>query len=151
MKAKPIIYLLTLIIITLLVTDCSKDESFYIEYPDSGFFGKNILNINDTIFKYDDLNYGDGYYYSMKAILPSMDNKIKIEITGTRIAAYNSQGWLYEPFNEEFDNYIFYSEGCISSDARIHFCSESEKRVTINIYENDDVIPTRIKSIVIKN
>ena len=155
MKTVPVYFSLALILSLILLTNCSKDETpdiFKIEYPDSGFYGINILNYQDTIFNYDDGgSYGDGFYYSMKSILYSMDNKLKIEIKGTRVTCYSGSGWLYEPYNRTYDNYVFYAEGSISSDLRIHLDSENPKDVLINFYENDDVLPTRIKKIRLEN
>ena len=155
MKAISFFCPFTLLLSIILLTNCSKDETpdtFDIEYPDSGFYGVNFLNYHDTIFNYDyGGSYGDGFYHSMKAILYSMDNKLKIEIKGTRVTVYSSSGWLYEPFNRTFDNYVFYTEGSISADLRIHLDSEEDKNALINIYENDDVLPTRTKKIRLEN
>jgi hypothetical protein len=82
----------------------------------------------------------------MKAILPS-NTKLRVEIQGTQIAIYQIQGWftnadIYQ-YQPDYYNYEFAAEGPISADLRIYFCGDAD--ALINIYEDNDSLPTRIK------
>ncbi|MGC9341445.1 MAG: hypothetical protein ACP5E3_01990 [Bacteroidales bacterium] len=149
------IILILIITSFLLFPGCNKEENTQInntiEYPDTGFYGINILNQADTVFTFDiGPGYGDGSYHSMKCVLPSVESSLKLVITGCRLSVYNSSGWVYEPFNYSTEN-TFYTEGMISSDLRIHFCSESEKEAILSFYENGSNTPTRIKTVRLEN
>jgi len=156
MKKTIVLIPLFLVMITFLFYNCEGDESVErveITYPDSGYYGINILNMIDSIYHFDPgPGYGDDYPNSMKAILPS-DSKLRVEIKGAQIAVYQIQGWFtnadifqYQPDNY---NYDFAAEGPISADLRIFFCGNAH--AIINIYENGDSIPTRIKHLKFQN
>ena len=118
------------------------------QYPDSGFYGKNILNLSDTIFLCDvGPEIGDGNYCSMKVKLHDIQSKVRVEITGKRVAVYNIQGWSTnaDSYPYIYDNYVFETEGVLSSDLRIHFSDKGN--ATIKIYEDSNASPTRVKII----
>jgi len=143
----------SILVFFILFSSCTKDDdssSGLIEYPDTGFYGKNILNHNDTVFLCDiGPIYGDGEFNSMKAILLSSNSKLRIEIKGIRLAVYNNQGWNTNFSLHLYDDYIFEAENYVSADLQIHFCDEGI--ATIYIFENNDTIPTRTKSIKLIN
>lgn len=151
MKTAKTFIVLSLFALTFF-TNCDKDEicdtcSFI--YPDSGFHGLNILNLNDTVFMADlGDGLGDGKYCSMKASLPEPTSKLKVTIEGKRVGIYNNQGWSTNWTTHVYDNYIFQTEGQIFADLRIHFDNPGE--VTIKIYENNFDSYARVKVIQLK-
>jgi hypothetical protein len=140
---------LTFLLAIFLVTSCQKesatDDLELISYPDSGYFGKNILNTTDSIYKCDQPPFGDGNFNSMKAFLPSINSKLKIEILGIGTAIYNNQSWFTNADIYHTYNNVFEAQGIIYADLKVFFMGPGE--ATINIYENDDKKPTRIKHI----
>lgn len=151
-KSTPFIAAL-LILISLLSSSCSKDDSgsdSKILYPDSGFYGKNILNTTDSIYQYDaGPEYADGYFSSMKAILPSIGSSLTVEITGTRVMVFQNQSWFTNTDYSHTENTSFRAEGLITADLKIYLFDGGE--ATIKLYENDSEIPTRIKRIIKQN
>lgn len=150
MKA-PIFFALMAVVSLLFFVRCSNDDvnlEPVVEYPDSGFNGANILNLHDTIYLCDlGPTYGDGEFNSMKAILPNSSSKVRVEISGIRVAVYNNQGWQTNATPYMYNNYIFETENSISADLKIYFCGEGN--ALVKIYENNDSIPVRIKNLVL--
>ena len=148
-KLHPILLILLALIVA---SSCDKDEEQDVEifdYPDSGFYGPNILNANDTVFLADTgPDYGDGNYNSMKAVVPNKTSELRVTIEGKRVVVYQNQGWFTNADPYRYDNYTFKAEGQITSDLKIHFCGGGS--ATIKIYENETEIPTRIKTIILE-
>ncbi len=121
-------------------------------YPDSGYYGPNILNLTDTIYEADYSDNGIGRpdepHSCMKVILPSPASKIKVTIEGKRIAVYYSQGWVSNWDPSVNDNYVFHAEGQITADLKIHFSDPGT--ATIKIYENNLELYPRVKVITLK-
>jgi hypothetical protein len=120
------------------------------QYPDSGFYGKNILNLSDTIFLCDKgPDLGDGDYCSMKVKLRDIHSKVRVEITGKKVAVYDIQGWITNAnsYPYIYDDYVFEAEGVLSSDLKIHF--NDRGNATIKIYEDNNTSPTRVKIITL--
>jgi hypothetical protein len=120
------------------------------QYPDSGFYGKNILNLSDTIYLCDiGPNLGDDDYCSMKVKLHNINSKVRVEITGKRVAVYEIQGWSTNAHSVPYiyDNYVFETEGVLSADLKIHFAGTGN--ATIKIYEDSNISPTRVKTITL--
>ncbi len=151
-------FMITLIISLSIFTNCRKDEekpiisedipTNRVEYPDSGFYGQNILNLTDTIYKCDiGPEYGDGKFNSMKAILSGSTSSVRVEIKGIRIAVYNTQGWNTNFTNFKYDDYVFEAENFVSADLKIFFCDEGT--ATVSIYENDEISPVRTKTLTL--
>lgn len=119
------------------------------QYPDSGFYGMNILSLTDTIYKCDvGLDIGDGKYNSMKVKLHNINSKVRVEISGKRVAVYNVQGWTTnaDPYVSD-NNYIFETEGVLSADLKIHLGDPG--KATIKIFEDNNTSPTRVKVITL--
>ena len=120
------------------------------QYPDSGFYGMNILNLSDTIFQGDiEPDFGDDYHCSMKVKLHNLNSKVRVELTGMQVVVYDIQGWITNAnsFPYIHDNYVFEAEGVLSADLRIHF--KGTGNATIKIYEDNNTSPTRIKTITL--
>ena len=149
MNKTAIICIIFLLLAIIFLTKCNKEEicdKCLFSYPDSGFYGLNILNIQDTIFKSDKgPTYCDGMYNSMKAYLPTHQSKLRVTIEGKRVCVRNNQGWSTNYSIYKYDNYIFQAEGQIIADLQIYFCDEG--KATIKIYENNFDTYSRIKVI----
>ena len=120
------------------------------QYPDSGFYGMNILNLSDSIYKADiGPDLGDDFHCSMKVKLHSINSKVRVEITGKQIAVYEIQGWSTNANSYPYiqDNYAFEAEGVLSADLRIHF--NGTGNANIKIYEESNATPSRVKVITL--
>ena len=119
------------------------------KYPEMGFHGKNILNLTDTIYPCDiGETIGDDEYNSMKVKLKSLSSKVRVEITGKRVAVYEVQGWSTNVTPYVYDDYVFETDGSLSADLKIHFSGPGG--ATIKIYEDNNTTPTRIKRITLE-
>lgn len=117
----------------------------FIEYPESGKHGINILDKEKT-------NYSVGAY-SMKAILPE-GTSLKVKISGQNwffTAFQDNTGWVYSDWNNADNSRIFTATRTGEIDFRIFFDSYqgSTNKINIYIYENDDSEPTWSKEITV--
>ncbi len=118
----------------------------FIEYPEAGAHGLNILDKNKT-------NYKNGKY-SMKAILPE-GTSLKVKISG-RLWYYpvsqNNTGWVHSDYDSSDNSRIFTS--IRTGEVDFQLLLEKDPLVTgpsiikIFVFENDDKEPTWSKDIL---
>lgn len=127
--------------VKLFVDSTVYEFTNYITYPTDGKWGKNILNISDTIFV-------AGNYYSMAALLPS-GTKLIVKQDG------NYTGALGYPLGQENTGWddLGPDETMVWRTYRTNRTGEVDLKmfftdnVTLYIYENDSDSPTRIKKL----
>jgi hypothetical protein len=145
------IILLIAFVILAVNSSCEKDNDD-IKYPKNGDYGENIIQIDSL----DIVSSGDGmmdnnHYYSLRAELP-IGTSVKI-IMKNKSIGYGSwffslssqQGWSIDNYNTNTDSQQFFAYGQVICDLKIFFAYSGSAE--IEIYENKDTIPNRIKTI----
>lgn len=119
----------------------------FIEYPESGKNGLNILDKAKT-------EYAAGNY-SMKAVLPEGSN-LKVKISGQNWffpAFQDNTGWEYSDWDFSDNSRVFTSTRTGDIDFRIMFESIQDSTwsnlVKIFVFENGDIEPTWQKEIAV--
>jgi hypothetical protein len=135
----------------LFVSSCDDDDELEIQYPETGFYGDNILMKGKTEYT-DERN-------SLQAKVPE-GKQLKVVITGlsvTSTANYMSGIWYYEAGSSNnlaisiFDSsdyaQVFQSiDGGLTCDLAIRF---EKGTFRIDYYENNAVSPTDSKTIIV--
>ena len=140
------------IVISVLFSSCKKDKE-YISYPVYGDYGENILQKDSLKI----LSSGDAssssriHTYSVKALLP-IDSYVKLifkkKSTGVGVWFYNPStkiGWAIDEMSNNLKVQKMFAYGQNVCDFKILFTYTGE--ADIEIYENNDTIPKRIKRI----
>ena len=129
----------------LFVSSCDDDDELEIQYPETGFYGDNILMKGKTEYTSE--------HHSFQAQLPE-GKKLKIVITGN--AAFPNAYWASRAIHNwaifRFDiaaiTQTFQSiDGGQTCVLEIQFADGSYQ---IDYYENDATSPTYSKTIVVK-
>lgn len=117
----------------------------YIEYPETGKHGINILDKEKT-------EYTAGTY-SMKAILPE-GTSLKVKISGQNWffpAFQDNSGWEHSDWNDSDNSRIFTAIRTGEIDFEILFESQQDStwsnKTNIFVFENNDIEPTWTKEI----
>lgn len=145
-----------LLAICIGFASCGKDENncncdLNLKYPDTGYFGDNILRIDSIDIQGTPYsNSYNPYYYSMCAEIPTGITVVilmkRITSTGTTTWAFDSStrvGWSIS--NYESDGQIFMATGPVYCDLEIWFFETGS--ADIEIYYNGIETPSRIKTI----
>jgi hypothetical protein len=126
----------------LFVSSCDDEDELEIQYPETGFYGDNILMKGKT-------DYSTGQH-SFQARLPE-GKKLKIVITGNVAFPYAIWGsraihnWALSNFDITSYTQIFQSiDGGQTCELDINFPAGSYQ---IDYYENDATSPTYSKTI----
>jgi len=136
------------IAIMFLTSSCDDDEDRpEIQYPETGFYGNNILMKGKT--EYDNVEN------SLQAKLPE-GKKLKIVITGLSVTSQTgfwywlvgtSNNWAITKFDFSSNTQIFQSiDGGLTCDLGMRF---DEGTFRIDYYENDATSLTYSKTIVV--
>lgn len=139
---------LSAFIVVILISSC-RDNGVtpIIEYPETGFYGENVLNKPKLNFT----QFGS----SMQCKIPK-GQKLKIRIIGIKEkkSFRFSKTWYYGSTNNwavsAFDTTNMYQtftsiDSGLTSDARVDFANDGT--FTIEYYENDSSVPTFTKTI----
>ncbi|MFO7669747.1 MAG: hypothetical protein R6W31_08825 [Bacteroidales bacterium] len=127
----------------------STDFEFtgFIEYPETGKHGTNILDKEKTIYT--------AGTYSMKAILPE-GTSLKVKISGQNWfypAFQDNTGWEHSDWNDKDNSRIFTATRTGEIDFEIFFESYQDStmsnKTNLFVYENDDIEPTWTKEITV--
>lgn len=124
----------------------------YITYPVSGDNGLNLLN--DTVRNIPKKQ--NSIVYSMKAELPKGTN-LRIVLKGDKVWAVSDNystlavNWIVNPYNTTTKSQEFVvKESNTRNDLYFSFYTASiYSNITIEFYENNAIIPTRVKSLVV--
>lgn len=132
--------------ITHFIDNTEFEFTAFIEYPETGKYGFNILDRERT-------SYTNGNY-SMKAVLPEGTSlKVKIKGGNWSFRAFQEDtGWISGDWNEEESSRTFTSSKTDALDMEIRLDlmgSTVGKQVTLFIYENEATEPTWSKIIQI--
>lgn len=128
---------------------CTKIERqikalFYIDYPDSGHHGENVLSDKVNQLKHESP-------YSFKAKLKNNQTlKVRIlsEVDNDSVWHYSIGqigDWQVDRFDSENKEQLFHLKGPSESDLNITF--QSGAKVKIEYFENGDTQPSRSKSL----
>lgn len=118
----------------------------YIEYPQMGSYGLNILDKDKT-------EYAAGTY-SMSAILPT-GNSLKVKIRGLNwyFSDSHNKGWEYSDWNDIDTSRTFTSTRTGEIDLKILLESYQDStwsnKTEIYYYENEDSSPNWFKEIIV--
>ena len=127
--------------VKLFIDSTDYEFTNYITYPTDGKWGKNILNISDSIFT-------AGNYYSMAAVLPS-GTTLTVKHNGNFTGALgfpigqDNTGWDDLGPDETMVWRSFRTNRTGEVDIKMFFTDN----VTLYIYENNPDLPTRIKTL----
>ncbi len=127
----------------LFVSSCDDEDEPEIQYPETGFYGDNILMKGKTEYT------AEGN--SLQAKLPE-GKKLKIVITGIQSFPYRfgeavSNNWAISKFDFSTYTQVFQSiDGGQTCELDIQF---DVGTFQIDYYENDAVSPTYSKTIVV--
>jgi len=135
----------------LLVSSCDDEDEPEIQYPETGFYGDNILMKGKTEYTAE--------RNSLQAKLPE-GKQLKVIITGlsvTSTATYMSGIWGYEAGSSnnlaisifdpsDYTQVIQSIDGGLTCDLAIRF---EKGTFRIDYYENDAASPTYSKEIVV--
>jgi len=134
--------------IMLFVFSCDDEDEPEIQYPETGFYGDNILMKGKTDYKIEDV--------SLRAKLPE-GKKIKIVMTVLTSAfpegawwyvGGTSNNWAISKFDMSARIQVFQTiDGGHTCDLSMQF---DEGTFRIDYYENDATSPTYSKTIVVK-
>ncbi len=130
--------------IKLFIDSTNFEFTNYIEYPESGAHGLNILDRDKTEYPPGD--------YSMIAFLPE-GTSLKVKIIGpfwSFPAFQQNTGWSYSDWNSKEQSRIFSSIRTGEIDFKIILDADSiHTNVDILVYENEETKPTWTKEITI--
>ena len=128
----------------LFVSSCDDDDEVEIQYPETGFYGDNILMKGRTEYTSE--------HHSFQAKLPE-GKKVKIVITGNVAFPYAIWGsrsihnWAISGFDIATYTQIFQSiDGGQTCVLEIHFTAGTYQ---VDYYENEATSPTYSKTIVV--
>lgn len=130
-----------ILLILLINVTCDKETEDDISYQNEGKWGKNIINVIDTMFIVNN-------YYSMSAFIPS-GAKVTVKHSGNYSGALgyplgqDNTGWDDIGTDESMIWRTYKTNRSGNVDLKV-FLTDT---VTIYIFENDDEMPTRIKKI----
>lgn len=147
MKAIPkncLLLALCAISMMLFVSSCDDDDELEIQYPETGFYGDNILMKGRTEYTTQTSSF--------QAKLPA-GKKLKVVLTGNPTlpdaiwGSGSDNNWAKSRFDVTAYTQIFQSiDGGQTCELRIEFTVGSYK---VDYYENDAVSPTYSKTIVV--
>ena len=134
------------------ITNSTFTPVKYIIYPVSGDNGLNLLN--DTVKNIP--KNQNSIIYSMKAELPKGTN-LRIVLKGDKVWAVSDNystltvNWIVNPYNTTTKSQEFVvKENNMRNDIYFSFYTASiYSNITIEFYENNAIIPTRVKSLVV--
>lgn len=132
----------------LALSSCEEEEKLQITYPDTGFYGVNLLNTSDSTVTYmRGIPAESNFFYSLKASVPDFNYTVELHITGSKVGITSGQGWWVSSGNaySETDTLILYAEGPVTADIGISFYDEGY--ASIAIFENNNEQASRIKTI----
>ncbi len=130
--------------ITHFIENTGFEFTAFIEYPETGENGLNILDKERTSYTYGD--------YSMKAVLPEGTNlRVKIQGRNWGFPAFQEDtGWIFGDWNDEESSRIFTSSktGALDMEIMLGLMGPSEgDQVTVFVFENEDTEPSWSKII----
>jgi hypothetical protein len=131
----------------LFVSSCDDDDELEIQYPETGFYGDNILMKGKTEY--------NAQYNSLQAKLPE-GKKLEIVITGLSvnfpaglwgIVLGTNNNWAISEFDMSTYSQTFQSiDGGHTCDQKVAF---EKGTFRIDYYENDATTPSYSKTIVV--
>lgn len=155
--------MLPIIILVLFLASCEKEKEWKIEYPESGFYGPNLLS--KSISDYNNAGKGDMSTSLFAKIPPGSSLKVvfynlPIENIGgadtlsPQDIPYSCHGmplgqpdlgWVYTIYNTELHKQEFTTTKD-SCNVDLHVILQSRGSATLNIYENGSPVPSRVKT-----
>ncbi len=134
--------------INQFIENTSFEFTAFIDYPQTGQYGDNILDKERT-----ENPVGD---YSMKAVLPEGTSlRVKIQGQSWSFRAFQENtGWSFGDWNMDESSRIFTSSrtGILDMQIRLEGWAPSDtNKVTLFVYENDAIEPTWSKLIEIQS
>jgi len=128
----------------LFVSSCDDDDELEIQYPETGFYGDNILMKGKTEYTTQPS--------SLQAKLPE-GRKLKVVLTGNPILPYaiwgshSSNNWAISSFDIMSHSQVFQSiDGGHTCELQVQF---TEGTYQVDYYENDATSPTYSKTIAV--
>ena len=128
----------------LFVSACDDDDELEIQYPETGFYGDNILMKGRTEYTTQTSSF--------QAKLPE-GQKLKVVLTGNPILPYAIWGtssynnWAISRFDVASHTQVFQSiDGGHTCELSIHFTAGTYQ---VDYYENEATSPTYSKTIVV--
>lgn len=130
--------------ITHFIENTGFEFTAFIEYPETGANGPNILDKERTSYTHGD--------YSMKAVLPEGTSlRVKIQGRNWGFPAFQEDtGWIPGDWNDTESSRTFTSSktGILDMKILLGFTGPSEgDQVTVFVYENEDIEPSWSKII----
>ena len=129
----------------LFVSSCDDEDNLEIQYPETGFYGDNILTKGKTEYTTQTCSF--------QAKLPE-GKKLKVVLTGNPILPYAIWGtsshnnWAISNFDVASHTQVFQSiDDGHTCELSINFTAGTYQ---VDYYENDAKLPTYSKNIVVK-
>jgi len=148
---KSFVFIPALIVILTILSAC-KEEDKEIIYPKTGNFGDNLLQADSLAIIASSAWGGETTSYSLRAELPenaSVKLVFSYQSAGSGSIEFNDltkQGWSMDYVTSEEHSSVIHFYGYVGvCDMKVFFYYSGTAE--IEIYENGDTIPSRIKTL----
>ncbi|GAB1454137.1 hypothetical protein MASR2M47_41930 [Draconibacterium sp.] len=134
--------------VQLFMEKTAYEPKTFIKYPETGQKGINILAEGITVIIAYNGNSTQNNFYSMKAELPE-GTSLKVILKGGMwhyVSLPNPINWTIGGYNEASHSQVFtVTQSNIANDLSI---AVEAGEITVEYYENDATVPTRVKQLI---
>lgn len=134
-------YFTEIVLLSLvLLSACHKEENLKIEYPSSGFYGVNVLSLNDSDTLSSSVDYSLsaklGKKAELKIVFTNLSNQVDTVSQSTWFYS-DKDGWNVGDYNGDKQDFVSNKSGVIDLDMTFE---GSQGKCRIDFYENSDAI-----------